>query len=37
MIINGTKQSKEINDQYRKYFKDENYTIKRDGENVSRI
>lgn len=37
MIINGTKQSKEINDKYRKYFKDENYTIKRDGEDVSRI
>ena len=37
MIINGNKQSKEINDQYRKYFKDENYTIKSDGEDVSRV
>lgn len=37
MIINGTKQSKEINDKYRKYFKNENYTINSDGEDISRI
>lgn len=37
MIINGTKQSKEINDRYRKFFKDVNYTIKSDGEDISRI
>lgn len=38
MYINGTKQSKEVNDKYRKYFKDEkNYTIRSDGDEVSHI
>ncbi|NCI45697.1 hypothetical protein [Sediminibacterium soli] len=37
MYINGTRQSKEVNDKYRKYFKDEDYTIKNDGEGLTRI
>jgi len=38
MYINGTKQSKEVNDKYRKYFGDEkNYTIRSDGDDVSHI
>jgi Fe2+ transport system protein B len=35
--INGTKQSKEVNDKYRKYFKDEDYSISSDGSDVSSI
>jgi hypothetical protein len=31
MLINGKKQSKEVNDKYRKYFKDGNYTWSSDG------
>ncbi len=34
LYINGTKQSKEVNDKYRKYFKDEDYTIRSDGDDV---
>lgn len=37
MFINGTQQSKEVNDKYRKYFKDENYTIRSDGEEISSL
>ena len=37
LFINGTKQSQEINDKYRKYFKDYDYTIKSDGEEISSI
>jgi hypothetical protein len=37
LYINGTKQSKEINDKYRKYFRDEDFTIKSDGEGVVRL
>jgi hypothetical protein len=37
MYINGVKQSKEVNDKYRKYFKDEDYTIKSDAEGAVRI
>lgn len=32
MFINGKKQSKEVNDKYRKYFKDGNYTLRSDGD-----
>lgn len=32
MYINGTKQSKEVNDKYRKYFRDEDYTIRSDKD-----
>lgn len=37
LFINGTKQSKEVNDKYRKYFKDGDYVIKSDGEDISSI
>ena len=37
MYINGTKQSKEVNDKYRKYFKEEDYTIRSDGEDITSI
>ncbi|MBV9987324.1 MAG: hypothetical protein JO301_06575 [Chitinophagaceae bacterium] len=37
LYINGTKQSKEVNDKYRKYFKDEDYTIRSDGDDVIHI
>lgn len=32
MYINGTKQSKEVNDKYRKYFRDEDFTIRSDKD-----
>ncbi len=37
MYINGTKQSKEVNEKYKKYFKDEDYTIRSDGDDISSI
>ena len=37
MYINGTKQPKEVNEKYRKYFIDDNYTINNDGTDVLRI
>lgn len=37
LYINGTKQSKEVNDKYRKYFGEEDFTIKSDGEGVTRL
>lgn len=37
LFINGTKQSKEVNDKYRKYFKDEDYSISSDGSDISSI
>ncbi len=37
MYINGTKQSKEVNDKYRKYFKEEDYTIRSDGDSISSL
>ena len=37
LYINGTKQSKDVNDKYRKYFKDEDYSIKSDGDTISSI
>jgi outer membrane murein-binding lipoprotein Lpp len=37
LYINGTKQSKEVNDKYKKYFKDEDYTIRSDGEDIVHI
>jgi len=37
MYINGTKQSKEVNDKYRKYFKDEDFTIRSDGDSISSL
>lgn len=37
LYINGTKQSKEVNDKYRKYFKDEDYSIRSDGDGISSI
>jgi hypothetical protein len=37
LYINGNKQSKEVNDKYRKYFGENDYTIKSDGEGVVRL
>jgi len=37
LYINGTKQSKEVNDKYRKYFKEEDYTIRSDGDEISSL
>lgn len=37
MYINGTKQSKEVNEKYKKYFREENYIIRSDGEDISSI
>jgi hypothetical protein len=37
LYIDGTKQSKEKNDKYSKYFRDEDYTIKSDGKGVTRL
>jgi hypothetical protein len=38
LFINGTKQSKEVNDKYRKYIKDrEDFTITEDEEGTTRI
>jgi hypothetical protein len=37
MFINGTRQSKEVNDKYRKYFKNEDYTIKSNGDSISNL
>ncbi len=37
LYINGTKQSKEVNDRYRKYFKEEDFTISSDGDDISGI
>ena len=37
MYINGTKQSKEVNEKYKKYFKEEDYTIRSDGDKISSI
>jgi len=34
LYINGTKQSKEVTDKYRKYFGEEDFTIKSEGEGV---
>ena len=37
LYINGTKQSKEVNDKYRKYFKEEDFSIRSDGDEISGI
>lgn len=37
LFINGVKQSKEVNDKYRKYFKEEDFSIRNDGESSSKI
>ena len=37
MYINGSKQSQEVNEKYRKYFKDGNYTISSDGDEISTL
>ena len=37
MYINGNRQSKEVNDRYRKFFKEEDYMISSDGEERSSI
>ena len=37
MYINGTKQSKEINEKYKKYFKDDNFVLRNDGEEISSL
>ncbi|MES2332315.1 MAG: hypothetical protein V4539_22100 [Bacteroidota bacterium] len=37
LYINGTKQSKEVNEKYSKYFKDQDYSIRSDGEDRSNI
>lgn len=34
LYINGTKQSKETSDKYRKYFKKDNFTINNDGDTI---
>lgn len=37
LYINGSKQPKEVNEKYKKYFKDENFTIRSDGEDISSL
>ena len=37
LYINGTKQSKEVTDTYRKYFKEEDFSIRSDGDDISSI
>jgi hypothetical protein len=37
MFINGTKQSKEVNEKYKKYFRDGDYTLRSDGDDISSI
>ena len=37
MYINGAKQSQEVNEKYRKYFKDGNYTLSSDGDEISTL
>lgn len=37
MYINGNKQTKEVNDKYRKYFKEEDYSIRSDGDGISNL
>jgi hypothetical protein len=37
LFINGNKQSKEITDKYRKYFKEYDYTLKSDGSSISSL
>lgn len=37
LYINGTKQPKEVNDKYRKYFKEEDYSIRSDGDEISSL
>lgn len=37
MYINGTKQSKEVNEKYKKYFREDDYTIRSDGDDISNI
>ena len=37
LYINGTKQPKETTDKYRKYFKDYDYSLRSDGENITSL
>lgn len=37
LYINGTKQPKEINEKYKRYYKKENFTINTNGDSVIRI
>lgn len=37
MYINGVKQPNEVSNKYRKYFKEKDYTISSDGEEISSI
>ena len=37
LYINGTKQPKEVNEKYKKYFKDENFTLRSDGEEITSL
>lgn len=37
LYINGTKQPKEVNDKYKKYFADEDYSIRSDGDDFTSI
>jgi hypothetical protein len=37
MYINGTKQSKEVNEKYKKYFKEDNFVLRNDGEEISSL
>lgn len=37
LYINGTQQPKEVNDKYRKYFKEEDYSIRSDGNEISSL
>jgi hypothetical protein len=37
LFINGTKQSKETTDKYRKYFKEYDYTLRSDGDKITSL
>jgi hypothetical protein len=37
LYINGTKQSKETTEKYRKYFKKDNFSISTDGDTIITI
>ncbi|MES2373822.1 MAG: hypothetical protein V4557_14675 [Bacteroidota bacterium] len=37
MYIDGTKQSKEVNEKYKKYFREDDYTLRSDGDRISSI
>ncbi len=37
MYINGTKQSKEVNEKYKKYFREDDFVLRNDGEEISSL